>query len=48
MASKLGQFVERVLIMTSQQLSLCCHREVGNIPLETLRRRNDPRSNRDG
>lgn len=32
------QFVERVLIVTSQQLALCCHREVGNLPLEMLRR----------
>ena len=31
-------FVERVLTVTSQQLALCCHREVGNLPLEMLRR----------
>lgn len=32
------QLVERVLTMTSKQLALCCHREVGNVPLEMLRR----------
>lgn len=32
------QFVERVLTVTSQQLALCCHREVGNLPLEMPRR----------
>ena len=38
-------FVERVLTVTSQQLALCCHREMGNLPLEMLRR-NDPRRGR--
>lgn len=36
------QFVGRELTVTSQQLALCCHREVGNVPLEMLRR-GDPR-----
>ncbi len=35
------QFVERVLTVTSRQLALCCHREVGNLPLEMLRRNDD-------
>ncbi len=33
-----SQFIERVLTITSRQLGLCCHREVGNIPPEMLRR----------
>ena len=45
MSKGFRQFVERVLTITSQQLSLCCHREVGNLPLEMLRRDN-PRSAR--
>lgn len=42
MAKGFREFVERVLTVTSQQLALCCHREVGNLPLEMLRR-DDPR-----
>ena len=42
MSKAFRQFVERVLTVTSQQLALCCHREVGNLPLERLRR-DDPR-----
>ena len=38
MSKGFREFVERVLTITSQQLGLCCHREVGNLPLETLRR----------
>lgn len=38
MPNGLRQLVERVLTVTSQQLALCCHREVGNLPLEMLRR----------
>jgi len=37
MAKGFRRFVERVLTITSQQLSLCCHRQVGNIPSEMLR-----------
>lgn len=42
MSKDFRQFVERVLTVTSQQLALCCHREVGNLPLE-MQRRDDPR-----
>lgn len=45
MARGFRQFVERVSTITSQQLSLCCHREVGNLPLRMLRR-DEPRSGR--
>mgnify|MGYP003631574101 CR=1 FL=1 len=39
MSGRLRQFLERTLTVTSQQLALCCHREVGNLPLEMLRGR---------
>jgi hypothetical protein len=38
MPKRFRRFVERVLTLTSQQLALCCHRDVGNLPLEALRR----------
>lgn len=37
-----GQFMERLLILTGRQLALCCHRDVGNLPLEMLRRNGTP------
>ena len=38
MSRRFGALVEKLLTVTGRQLSLCCHREVGNLPLETLRR----------
>lgn len=38
MSTRFGRFVERLLTDSGQQLGLCCHRDVGNLPLEMLRR----------
>lgn len=38
MQSRLAHWINGVLTMTSKQLQLCCHREVGNIPTDMLRR----------
>lgn len=38
MPRSISQVIEQLLTVTGRQLSLCCHREVGNLPLETLRR----------
>ena len=38
MPKSFSKLLERLLTVTSQQLELCCHREVGNPPLEMLRR----------
>lgn len=37
-----GEFVQKLLEVTGSQLSLCCHRDVGNLPLEMLRRSGRP------
>ena len=42
MTGKLKRFFNKVLTDTAQQLQLCCHREIGNLPLDLLRR-HDPR-----
>lgn len=42
MSERFRRFVARILTVTSQQLALCCHRGVGSIPREMLRR-DDPR-----
>jgi hypothetical protein len=39
------EFVQKLLEVTGSQLSLCCHRNVGNLPLEMLRR-NGPHAGR--
>ena len=38
MSRRFGELVEKLLSLTGRQLALCCHREVGNLPLEMLRR----------
>ena len=37
MQSRLARWINSVLTNTAQQLQLCCHREVGNLPRDTLR-----------
>ena len=37
MQSRWACWINDVLTMTGQQLQLCCHREVGNLPVNMLR-----------
>jgi hypothetical protein len=37
MQSRLSRWIDAVLTTTGQQLQLCCHRDVGNIPANMLR-----------
>jgi hypothetical protein len=45
MSERFKHFINRVLTVTGQQLGLCCHRDVGNIPFQMLGR-DDPRRGR--
>ena len=37
MQSRFAHWINTILTITSQQLQLCCHREVGNLPTDMIR-----------
>ncbi|NNM77696.1 hypothetical protein HJG53_12330 [Sphingomonas sp. ID1715] len=38
MFQRISRLIQQLLTVSGPQFSLCCHRDVGNLPLEMLRR----------